>query len=192
MPLDQKANLVVWKIQYCAPPTVLRHCKKCGKKSEYVCSGEFRVNAQQKTLDVWLIYKCAHCNTTWNSTIYSRVSPHKLDGALLERFHSNDKALVMRYAMDLPLLQRNGAEVKLPDYRIVGEEVSLKRAVTIKIQSQYLLPLRVSCVLRKKLGITQREFNDRLSRRQIQSSTGQDLRKCKLSVLETLVTIFDQ
>lgn len=66
---------ITWDIQFRDLPTVLRYCKKCGKKSEYI----------------WLIYKCAHCNTTWNSTIYSRVSPQKLGATLLEQFHSNDK-----------------------------------------------------------------------------------------------------
>ena len=85
-------NHVIWKIEYCAPPAVLRYCKKCGKKEEYLCSGEFRVNAQQKNLDIWLIYKCNHCNTTWNSAIYSRVSPQKLGADLLERFYKNDES----------------------------------------------------------------------------------------------------
>lgn len=101
-----------WDVQRCNLPAVLRYCKKCKKKSEYICSGEFRVNAQKKALDIWLIYKCVHCNTTWNSTIYSRVSAQKLGAALLEKFHSNDKNLAAKYAMDISLLQRNGATLK--------------------------------------------------------------------------------
>lgn len=70
---------------------------------------------KKKTLDIWLIYKCVHCNTTWNSTIYSRVSAQKLGAALLEKFHNNDKNLAAKYAMDISLLQRNGATLKKPD-----------------------------------------------------------------------------
>ena len=29
-------NHVIWEIEYCAPPAVLRYCKKCGKKEEYL------------------------------------------------------------------------------------------------------------------------------------------------------------
>ena len=61
---------IIWDIRYCDLPAVLRYCKKCRKKSEYICSGEFRVNAQQKVLDILLIYKCAY---------------------LLERFSCNEK-----------------------------------------------------------------------------------------------------
>lgn len=189
--LSNKGNtLVTWEIQYCDLPTVIRYCKKCGKKSEYICSGEFRINAQQKSLDIWLIYKCAHCNTTWNSTIYSRVSPQKLGAALLDQFYSNDKNLATQYAMDISLLQRNGAEIKLPVFQVIGKDISVEKAVHVKIQSQYILPLKVSSILRSKLGISQRELDALLLNGQILSDTGQDLRKCKLSSMVTDIITF--
>ena len=191
MPPDQPVKAVVWTIQYSAPPTILRYCKKCGRKSEYACSKEFRVNAQQKILDIWLIYKCVCCKTTWNSTIYSRVSPQHIGADLLERFHSNDEILAMQYAMEASLLQKNGVEIKMPAYQVMGEEISLQKPSKIKIQSQYSLPLKISAILRAKLGVSQREFNALLSTKQIQSSTGQDLKKCKLSS-EVIISISDQ
>nr|WP_264474092.1 DUF1062 domain-containing protein [[Clostridium] scindens] len=167
----------------------MRYCKKCGKKEEYLCSGEFRVNAQQKNLDIWLIYKCNHCNTTWNSAIYSRVSPQKLGADLLERFYKNDESLAIQYAMDLSLLHRNGVEAKMPEYTIIGEDVSLEKTVNIKIQSKYRLPLKISAILRKKLGITQRELEELILSNRIWSNTGQDIRKCRLSSQENTITI---
>lgn len=189
MQSGKEDTFIIWEIQYCDPPAVVRYCKKCGKKSEYICSGEFRVNAQQKALDIWLIYKCIHCNTTWNSTIYSRVSPQKLGITLLEQFHSNEKNLAMQYAMDFSLLQRNGAEIKMPAFQVIGEDISLEKAVCVKIQSQYVLPLKVSSVLRTKLGISQRKFDTLLLNNRIQGNTGQDLKKCKLSSSGIIITI---
>lgn len=180
---------ITWDIQYCNLPAVLRYCKKCRKKSEYICSEEFRVNAQQKVLDIWLIYKCVHCNTTWNSTIYSRVSPQKLGVTLLEQFHSNDKNLATQYAMNISLLQRNGAEIKLPVFQVIGKDVSLEKAVHVKIQSQYVLPLKVSSILCSKFGISQREFDALLLNDRILSDTGQDLKKCKLTSSEFIIKI---
>lgn len=184
----EEAAFITWDIQYFDPPTVLRYCKKCGKKRAYLCSGEFRMNAQKKTLDIWLIYKCVCCNTTWNSAVYSRVPPQKLGADLLERFSRNDKDLAMQYAMDLPLLHKNGAEIKMPAYQIIGEDASLEKPVSIKIQSQYVLPLKVSSILRAKLGISQREFDALLQNGRLRCSTGQDLKKCKLSS-EIMITI---
>jgi hypothetical protein len=178
---NKEMKSVIWKVEYCASPTVLRYCKKCGKRREYICSGEFRINAQQKALDIWLIYKCVHCNTTWNSTIFSHVSPQQLGTNILERFHSNDETLAMQYAMNIPLLQRNGVEIKMPAYQVIGENISLEEAVNIKIQSQYFLPLKISSILRTKLGISQREFYRLLLDNRVHSNTQQDLKKCKLS-----------
>lgn len=189
MPSSKEDTPITWEVRYCDFPAVLRYCKKCGKKREYSCSGEFRVNAQQKALDVWLIYKCVHCNTTWNSTVFSRISPQKLGAGLLERFSCNDKELAMQYATDIPLLQRNGAEIRIPAYQVIGEEICLDRPVSIKIQSEYALPLKAASVLRTKLGISQRELDDLLLNGRIQSKTGQDLKKFKLSSSELIVTI---
>lgn len=189
MPLDNDTHSVIWNITYDSLPTVLRYCKKCGKKAEYICSGEFRINAQQKNLDIWLIYKCAHCNTTWNSTIYSRISPQKLDASLLERFHKNDELLAVQYAMDLSLVQKNGAEIKLPAYRVLGENISLEQPASIKIQSQYYLPLKVSSILRTKLDISQRELDIMLLNNRIQSNSKKDLRKCRLTS-EIIIDIY--
>lgn len=189
MPLSKEDTPITWDIQFRNLPTVLRYCKKCGKKSEYICAREFRVNAQQKALDIWLIYKCAHCNTTWNSTIYSRVSPQKLGAALLEQFHSNDKNLVTQYAMNISLLQRNGAEIKIPVFQVIGKDISLEKAVCVKIQSRYVLPLKISSILRLKFGISLRELDALILNGRILSNTGQDLRKCRLTSSEFMIEI---
>lgn len=38
-------------------PAVIRRCPKCGQKTEFENSGRFRVNANGRLLDVWLIYR---------------------------------------------------------------------------------------------------------------------------------------
>ena len=183
-------NHVIWKIEYLSRRLpCLRYCKKCGKKKEYLCSESFASMHSKKTWTYGWIYKCNHCNTTWNSAIYSRVSPQKLGADLLERFYKNDESLAIQYAMDLSLLHRNGVEAKMPEYTIIGEDVSLEKTVNIKIQSKYRLPLKISAILRKKLGITQRELDELILSNRIWSSTGQDIRKCRLSSQETTITI---
>jgi len=107
---------ILWEVKFLSPPEALRHCKKCGAKTAHVPSGSFRVNAQQKLLDIWLIYHCAHCKTTWNLTIYSRVSPKSIRRDLLDQFTVNDATLALRYAMDTDLINKNGAETKAPPY----------------------------------------------------------------------------
>lgn len=170
---------VIWDVR-CSSPKVMRHCKKCGGKTEYVSSGQFRINAQRKSLDIWLIYKCERCNTTWNNTIYTRISPQQVGTALLERFHSNDENLAMQYAMDIHRLEQNGAEVTMPDFEVSGEPISLTEPVKIRICSQYPLPLKISSIIKKHLGLSGREFDNLFLDGRIKGETAQDIRKCKL------------
>lgn len=170
----------VWNIQYVSPPSVMQYCKKCGSKTEYRSSGQFRVNAQRKYLDIWLIYKCSHCDNTWNAEIYSRIHTKSIDKHLLECFHRNDEALAKKYAMRTELLQRNGVEVQPPSYQIEGEDFSINEAVTLVIHSDCHFPLKVSEVLRNKLKLSHSVLNSLLETGKIRCMSKQDLRKIKL------------
>ncbi|MEA4849126.1 MAG: DUF1062 domain-containing protein, partial [Clostridiaceae bacterium] len=171
---------VVWEVQYLSPTTALRHCKKCGKKTEYASSGLFRVNGQGKRLDIWLIYKCSNCDTTWKSAIYSRVSPKSLSPGLLEQFHANDSALAEKYAMDVEMLRRNGVEAGLPGYKVAGEEIPSNTSIMLYIKSKYPSQIKVSAILRDKLSLSQRAYENMVASGQIKSSLGLDLKKCRL------------
>ncbi|MCC0629659.1 MULTISPECIES: DUF1062 domain-containing protein [unclassified Clostridioides] len=172
---------IIWEVEYISQLPVIRYCKKCGKKTEYVCSGLFRVNAQHKYLDIWLIYKCSKCDTTWNSTIYSRINPKNLNPEILEQFHTNDENLVKQYAMNVELLHRNGAEAGIPKYKIVGQEININDLTQLRIVSKYPSQLKVSILLREKLGLSRKAFDEMLDFGTIKSISGVDLKKSKLN-----------
>lgn len=178
----------IWEVQYLSPPPAIRYCKKCGNKTEYICSGLFRVNAQRKYLDIWLIYKCSNCNTTWNATIYSRINPKSLSQDVLEQFHTNDSNLVKHYAMDIEFLRRNGAEIGLPDYSILGDDICITNPTELHIISKYPFQLKVSTILRQKLSLSQKDFEEMLSCEHLKSISGLNLRKCRLNS-EVVLTI---
>src|SRR5262249_34550401 len=81
---------VVWTVIPVSAPEVVRHCRRCGGDRAFRSSGKFRVNASGRKLDVWLIYRCASCDETWNHAVQERVSPESL-GARLEAYHRNDE-----------------------------------------------------------------------------------------------------
>lgn len=172
---------ITWEVEYISQLPVIRYCKKCGKKTEYICSGLFRVNAQHKYLDIWLIYKCSNCDSTWNSTIYSSVNPKSLNPEILEQFHTNDYNLVKQYAMNMELLHRNGAEVGIPEYKIVGQEININDLTQVHIISKYPCQLKVSTLLREKLGLSRKVFDEMLDCGIIRSNSGVDLKKGKLN-----------
>ncbi|RVC12935.1 DUF1062 domain-containing protein, partial [Mesorhizobium sp. M7A.F.Ca.AU.001.01.1.1] len=47
-----------WAIAPQTAPRPLINCNRCGTVRAYCSSGKFRVNANGKRIDVWLIYRC--------------------------------------------------------------------------------------------------------------------------------------
>ena len=91
---------------------VYHRCGGCGKKRAFINSGKFRVNANGRHIDVWLIYRCEKCKHTWNLTVYERVRPDSIPKALFEAFQANDHETAMAYGRDIGFLKRNRAELK--------------------------------------------------------------------------------
>lgn len=86
---------------------IIHRCARCGRKTAFVSTRRFRVNANKNRLDVWLIYQCGKCRHTLNVPIYERVAPQKIPDALYEGFLANDEELAKRYGSDLALFKRN-------------------------------------------------------------------------------------
>lgn len=179
---------ITWEVEYCSLPLVTRHCKKCGKKVKFSCSKKFRVNAQGKTLDVWLIYNCLDCDTTWNAKLYTHISPQSFSSAQLSGFQENAPSLVEKYAMDHGFLYRSGVdEIEIPQYSIMGDTFSPKDDVELEIKSQYPFPLKVSSLVREKLHLSQHAYLHLVESGNIRSIPEQDLRRCKLKNSITLI-----
>lgn len=91
---------------------VFFRCGGCGKKQEFINSYRFRVNANGKSVDVWLIYRCKKCKHSKNLTIHERIRPGKIPEELFESFMNNDMETAMKYGSDIDFLKRNNAELK--------------------------------------------------------------------------------
>jgi hypothetical protein len=131
-------------------------------------------------LDIWLVYRCARCKTTWNLTILSRVNPKSVGRELLERFTNNDGALAERYSTDTDLLARNGAETEPPAYAVRGEDIGLSGQTRIVILSPYPSKLRVGKLVREKLNLPRKTFDAFASAGIIRMENGADIEKAKL------------
>jgi len=158
-----------------------KYCKRCGCKSSFVSSGLFRVNAQQKNLDVWLIYKCSICAATWNLTVLSRVNPRSIAPETLQGFHSNDADLAMRYASDISLIKQSGGEPMSPVIAIEGPTVDLTEPVRIHLGVEYPTEVKVLTILRDQLGLSRSALEGMYESGQLRFVSGQSLKKCKLA-----------
>lgn len=97
---------VTWTILPQEPPQPLLHCRRCGGTRRYRTSGKFRVNANGKRVDAWLIYKCTACDNTWNRPILERRPVASIEPLLLAALFANEAALAERLAFDAGALKR--------------------------------------------------------------------------------------
>ena len=87
-------------------------CGGCGKKQEFINSYKFRVNANGKSVDVWLIYRCKKCRHSKNLTVYKRTRPDKIPADLFENFLRNDMETALEYGRNIVFLKKNNAEFR--------------------------------------------------------------------------------
>lgn len=182
-------HTITWVVEYSSPPAAVRYCSKCREKSDFISSGLFRVNAQQKLLDIWLVYRCAGCKTTWNMTILSRLRPKSIDATLLRRFMQNDAALARQYAMDAALLRQNGAEAQKAPFTVLGPTPAPGQSTRVIITSAYPLRERLSSILRQKLALSGSAFDAMAAGGTLRLEDGADIRKCRL--LHRAVVLID-
>ena len=89
----------------------IRNCPKCGRKSHYINTKKFRVNANGNKLDIWFIYQCAECKHTLNLAIYERKKASSITKEEYQCFLDNDEQLAERYGKDMQLFRTNKADI---------------------------------------------------------------------------------
>lgn len=137
-------------------PKILNNCHRCKKTTEFYCSDKFRVNAQQKSIDVWLIYKCMHCDSTWNYTILSRVNSNSIDKDLHVSFMENDRETAWNYAFQVGQLRKycHGVNTDIR-YRVQMDPISVgENSIEIRLVSKYIFDLRIDKLLKEILGVS--------------------------------------
>ena len=103
---------------------IIRNCSKCGGKSVYINTENFRVNANGNSVDVWLIYQCEKCKTTYNLSVYERVKPKSIAREDYEKYMNNDKELAWRVSYTQSILKTNHVEVDTSSgsYRLIDRK----------------------------------------------------------------------
>ncbi len=154
---------VAWQVAPLQSPLVWRHCSRCKSASPFRCSMKFRTNAQKKRLDVWLIYRCAGCDETWNMPVFERVALGDIAPGDFQAIARNDPALAARHAFDRERLARhasridNSAGVTIRKTRLEGDE---RDATAIEISLALVLPLQVRLdrLLSRELGLSRSQL----------------------------------
>ena len=108
-----------WEIKVKNTPLLIKKCSHC-ESDRFYCSDKFRMNAQKKNIDVWLIYRCVKCDNTCNITLLSRTKPDLIDKKLFHSFSMNDREVAWQYAFSAGMASKNKLQI---DYDSVEYEV---------------------------------------------------------------------
>ena len=157
----------IWEIKVKNTPTLKRKCNHCNSNRFY-CSNKFRMNAQKRNIDVWLIYRCVECDSTYNLTILSRTKPELIKKDLFSKFSENDEKLSWEYAFSSEIGRKNGVELAYSnvEYEILHDGISINdildvegEVVVFKIRTYFEFGLKLSSVIRSCLGVSSNLLN---------------------------------
>ncbi|ROP36984.1 DUF1062 domain-containing protein [Saccharothrix texasensis] len=95
-----------WLVVPTRLPLVRRRCHVCASE-RFRTSGKFRVNANHKVIDAWLLLLCTGCGDTVKLTVLDRVNVRSVRPDFLDRLHVNDRGLVAGLLQDPVLQHRN-------------------------------------------------------------------------------------
>jgi hypothetical protein len=101
---DRKA---LWAVRESGLPTVVKPCVDCSG-ARHRPSGKFRLNANGKLLDVWLLLNCTSCGGTSKVPVHERVRVQSLDQPRRMAYEINDPAVVRELTMSASLASKNG------------------------------------------------------------------------------------
>lgn len=87
-------------------------CVRCRRRSGFVCTNRFRVNANKQVIDVWLLFCCERCRARIKVPILERVPVSKISQPDLDAFHRNDIAMATRLGRDVTTLRRAGLSTR--------------------------------------------------------------------------------
>jgi hypothetical protein len=135
---------------------IRRRCRSCSS-ARYDAHGKFRVNANHKLLDVWLLALCTGCGATIKLTVLERVHVRTVDPATLNRYHDNDPGLAANLLADPGLLHQNGITLdwdgawalrktpsRIPDAEVIDTSVHFARRMPIGLTELLSVGLEVS------------------------------------------------
>lgn len=96
-----------WAVRRTRLPLLALRCVACPSGCATIGNGRFRVNANGKLLDVWLLVNCVSCGRTGKLTVHDRVSVRSLPAGLLAGYSANSPSLVVDTLLDPLIARRN-------------------------------------------------------------------------------------
>jgi hypothetical protein len=155
--IDRKA---LWVVKELGLPAIVKACVSCRSKRHHP-TGKFRVNANGKRLDVWMLICCELCGRTSKIPVHERIHVRALEHERLLMFENNGPAMVRRLALDAALAGKTAyrldwsgtweLETDLPFYDIESDD---PQSLEVVIRFELPAPIRVERLLTAGFGMS--------------------------------------
>jgi hypothetical protein len=150
----------LWVIRELGLPAIVKACMSC-RSMRHHPTGKFRVNANGKLLDVWMLICCELCGRTSKIPIHERIYVRALESERLLMFENNDPAMVRELAMDGALARKAAhqldwsgtweLETDMPFYELEREDPAPLKVI---IRFELPVPIRVEKLLMTGFGLS--------------------------------------
>lgn len=140
-------------------PIIIRRCHACGS-GRFRASGKFRVNANHKLLDAWLLALCTGCDETTKLAVVERMNVRSLRPASLDRLHHNDPDLVAELLQDPVVLRRNRIALDWDNSWHLdtgGSEAPEDEAIDVSVRFAARIPVRPVRLIAEGFGLSRAE-----------------------------------
>lgn len=118
-------------------PTIRRRCRTC-PSTQYRTQGKFRINANRKLLDVWLLALSVRCGETVKLTVLERVNVRSVAPTMLAGFHDNAPALAATLLADSRLARRNDVVLDWADaWTLARSPAELPKADVLEVSAHF-------------------------------------------------------
>ncbi|WP_329595793.1 DUF1062 domain-containing protein (plasmid) [Streptomyces sp. NBC_01362] len=161
-----------WVVMPTCLPIVLRRCHTCASGC-FRSNGKFRVNANHKLIDVWLLVLCTSCGETAKLTVLERVNVRSVQPELLDRLHGNDVGLTAELLQDPVVQRRNRIALDWTDaWRLDtgGSDHLDREVIDISVRFAARIPVRPVRLIAEGCGLSRAEVERLIAKGKIVSA----------------------
>ncbi len=154
---------------------VIRSCPKCGRKTHFLNTKKFRINANGSKLDIWLIYQCEVCRHTFKLAIYERQKVSSIPKEEYKHFLENNEQLAEAFGKNIQLFLKNKADIDFEkmQYAFVKKNESIESSgfeeqIAVTINNPFGLKIRPEKQIAEVLGLSRSQVKSLLEEGEIE------------------------
>jgi hypothetical protein len=151
--------LKIWVVMPTCLPIVRRRCHTCASE-RFQANGKFRVNANHKLIDAWLLVLCTSCGETAKLTVLERMNVRSVRPELLDRLHDNDPGLAAELIQDPVVRRRNRIALDWDDaWRLDtgGSDHLDREVIDVSVRFAARIPVRPVRLIAEGCGLSRAE-----------------------------------